>query len=121
LEDIKTKLAGKGTIYNLMLNLFQGGLTPDISFLHLLNIYVYFQSANATSLVTFIGRISDSNLSFIMGCRSIDKKFSIDSFLDWKGHHWVFTCSLISHTQVSPDNSTTLANLSTLLVSLKPG
>jgi len=45
------------------------------------------------TLTTF----SSLTIHFIKGCFSINKQFSIDSFLDWEGHHWVctlLTCSL---------------------------
>jgi len=41
-----------------------------------------------------------NSLSYIKGCRSISKLYSIDSFLYWKGRHWVFTklTNFYSHT-----------------------
>jgi len=40
----------------------------------------------------------DLSLSCIKGCRSIDKKFSIGPFLELRGHHRVFTLTLVQHT-----------------------
>lgn len=41
--------------------------------------------------------------SYFEGCRLFNKQFSIDFYLDWDGHHLVFTQSLISlHTCSRP-------------------
>jgi len=44
------------------------------------------------SSVTTLIKVSLSN---IKGCCSFNKWFSINSFLDWEGHHWVLARSLI--------------------------
>jgi len=45
-----------------------------------------------------LGCYSYSSPSNTKGCRSINKQFSLDSFLDWEGRHWVFKHALIWRT-----------------------
>jgi len=37
----------------------------------------------------YFSLISDPTVPHINGCRSSNKQFSVDCFLDWKGRHWV--------------------------------
>jgi len=68
------------------------------------------QPAGFTSWFPFL-IIPDPCLYFIEWFRSINKQFSIDSLLDWEGHHWVFTCSHPNTYTHSSDYSTVLANI----------
>jgi len=43
------------------------------------------QSACSNTLITLIGHNSDPRLPYVNGCRSINKQFGNDSFLDWEG------------------------------------
>jgi len=65
-------------------------------------VFLFLQSENVNSLIAIIGHSSDSSLSYVKGCRSFNQHFIIYSFLDWEGHHWVFT----THT---PNHSSALA------------
>jgi len=47
-----------------------------------------------------------SDLPYIKGSCFVKKQFSIDSFLDWEGHHRVFTRSHIPMPTLSSDHST---------------
>jgi len=61
---------------------------------------------------TIIGLNSDLSLSYIKGCSSINKLHSIDSSLDWEGHHLVFNTFFHPNAQdsfSSPDHSTAIA------------
>jgi len=57
------------------------------------------------SMVDHFLCILDKTILYIKGCRSINKQFSIDSFLDWEGHHWV----CIFTQMLSSDHSIKLA------------
>jgi len=57
--------------------------------------------------------ILDPTIHYIKGCRSINKQFSIDSFFDLEGHHWVW----ISTRSFSLDHHITLATIALMLVS----
>jgi len=75
-------------VYHASLNSFQDRLTPDLSILCLLAMDIAKNTRSiATLIITLIGHNSDLSLSYIKGCRSINKQFSIHSFLDWEGHH----------------------------------
>lgn len=45
-------------------------------------VYTFLQLENSVSLNTFTGRISYLSTSCIKDCLSINKQFSIDSFLN---------------------------------------
>jgi len=49
---------------------------------------------------------NDPTIHYIKGCRFYIKQFSVDSFLDWAGHHWVFATlqTPVTHS-VSSDHS----------------
>jgi len=81
---------------------------PDLLFPHLLTPRQHFCAGIIVLPISSIGHNSNPILSYIKGCRSIHKQFSIDSFLDWEGHHWVFTHALSSnsHTFFRPQHRT---------------
>jgi len=81
--------------FTFPLNSFQDMFT-GLSFPHLLNQDTagYIWSSNQLVSTCWSPSMVPS-LSDIKGCCcSINKQFSIDSFLDWEGHHWVFTLTL---------------------------
>jgi len=73
---------------------------------------LFLQSASANLLITLIGYNFDPSLS---SCRrSINKQFSIDSFLDLEGH-WIFhKFSHLTHS-LSSDHSTLLSTIQDLI------
>jgi len=72
-------------------------------------VYSLLQSAGASWLVTQIVPYSDPSLSFIKGYLSINKQFSIDSFLDREARHWVSSHSIIPTQTLSTDHNNALA------------
>jgi len=58
--------------------------------------YSILKTASCKALITLIGHISDPILSNVNDYCSIDKPFSIDSFLDWTG---LFTHAVNQLTQ----------------------
>jgi len=80
-------------------------VTPGLSVPHLFDIkirlqrkvYLTLQSACANSLITLIGHNSEPSLSYIEGCHSINKQFSIDPLLDCESHCRVFDFPLTKY------------------------
>jgi len=76
----------------------------------LIQIGLHWHLSLLVALIILIVYSSNSSLSEIKGWRSFNKKCNDDSFLDWKGHNWVFTDALIFCTHSSSDHNTALAN-----------
>jgi len=38
---------------------------------------------------------------YMKGCRSINKRFDIDPFLDWEGHDWAFHTRTLNITALA--------------------
>jgi len=82
-------------------------LSVKMSFLCKINLLL--QSTSANSLIILIGNFSDPSITYIMGCRSVNKQFWTDSFHNVEGQHMGFQKILSTHPHMlSSDHSTTL-------------
>jgi len=66
---------------------------------------------NQYSGKTVVGETTLIELSLDESMFSLNKQFSIDSFIHWEGHHWTFCAYPHTQRSLSSDHSTPLANM----------